>query len=701
MQGAGPAAAGGDEGESARLQALASYELLDTPPDEHFDALARLAARLCNTPMAVITLVDDHRQWFKSKVGLQVCETPRAIAFCAHTIEGTGLFQVPDAWADVRFADNPLVTGEPRLRFYAGVPLQVDGGHRVGALAVLDNEPRRLTPQQLSDLESLAHQVVVLLEERRLRVLAELAATQAQRQSDSLLVIAGRVARLGAWELDVARQQVVWSDVVADIHDMPSGYSPGLEEGLSFYVEPDRSALARAVTNCLQKGLPFDLELVLQPAGGSGQRWVRSIGEAVRNAEGHITHLRGACQDITERKSAEVHREALERQLRQAQKMESIGTLAGGIAHDFNNILGAILGNVALVQDTLPPDGAAHAALATISGSALRARSLVQQILAFGRLQATQRLRQPLQPLVDEAAKLLRSTLPANVGLDTSCPVAEVFAEVDANQLQQVLINLCTNAWHAMPPGGGRIVIGLESQAIELPHADPGGAPAHGVQVHLWVKDDGCGIAPEVQARIFEPFFTTKPVGQGTGLGLSAAHGIVVAHGGSISVESALNAGSVFHIYLPGSDAPVTRVAASPGLSARPAPLHGLRVLCVDDDPMMLTTMQALLEREGCQVDALLEAQQALQRLLQAPEAIDLLVTDYNMPGMDGLSLVQAARRLSPDLPVVMASGFLSDKLCEQAIQSGVRALVQKERAVEDLVSAVREAVALTPDQKR
>ncbi|MBC7992458.1 MAG: response regulator [Rhizobacter sp.] len=413
----------------------------------------------------------------------------------------------------------------------------------------------------------------------------------------------------------------------------------------------------------------------------------------MRDAEGRITHLRGACQDITERKVAETHRETLERQLLQAQKMESIGTLAGGIAHDFNNILGAILGNVALVQDALPADGAAQLALATISGSAQRARSLVQQILAFGRLQATQRLRQPLRPLIYEAAQLLDSTLPANVALETSCPPAEVYAEVDTNQLQQVLINLCTNAWHAMPAGGGRILIGLDVQAPDPLRAGASVSLAHSSYAHLWVKDDGCGIDPGVQARIFEPFFTTKPVGQGTGLGLSAAHGIVVAHGGTIGVESVLAQGSTFHIHLPGCAAPAPGVATKPGASARQSRLDGLRVLCVDDDPMMLTTMQALLEREGCQVDALLDAQQALDRLQREPAAVDLLVTDYNMPSMNGLALVQAAKRVFPDLPVVMASGFLSDQLCEQATQLGVHALVQKERTVEDLVVAVREVI--------
>lgn len=945
MYGMGPSEVEHDDAESARLRMLACYELLDTPPEPHFDALARLAARLCGTSMAVISLIDCDRQWFKAEVGLNLRETPRDVSFCSRTIEADTFFEVPDARADRRFADSPLVTGPPDVRFYAGVPLRVEGGHQLGALAVLDREPRRLSAQQREDLATLAGQVVMLLEGRRQRRAAEAASAQTARQSDSLLtmlMIAGRVARLGAWEFDLGRQKVVWSDVVADIHGMPAGFSPGLQEALSFYVEPDRSRMARAVMDCQQAGTPFDCELVLQPAAGGALRWVRSIGEAVRDSDGRITHLRGACQDITERKSnlleiqrladrlsatlesipdpfvavgvdwrvqlangaferlvqhpgeeilgqalpdllsasvadcgfldhcreaiasqepvefeaverlagnrfevrlfpvedgltiharditqreamlaqvrlldtcvrrlndavmitdanleasgptivfanqaverlcgwkpwelmggslqrlqglltqrdrldalrdamnagrpfetelinyrrtgepywvdlklspihddtgrcthfvavqrditerkqAEEHREVLETQLRQAQKMESIGTLAGGIAHDFNNILGAILGNVTLARDALSPDSAARAPLATITSSALRARSLVHQILAFGRQQATQRLPQSVQPLIDEAARLLHSTLPANVTLETRRAPEELFAEVDGNQLQQVLINLCTNAWHAMPASGGRIVIGLDTETLG-PLRTVAGAPLPpGTYAHLWVQDDGCGIAAAAQARIFEPFFTTKSVDRGTGLGLSVAHGIVAAHGGTIAVESAPGKGSVFHIHLPLCVPPRREGDAPPG----PAPvrLDGLRVLCVDDDPVMLVTMQALLERAGCQVDAHLDAQQALDRLRHAPGAADLLVTDFNMPGMDGMALVHAVKRLCPDLPIVMASGFVSDALREQAAQLGVRAMVQKERTVEDLVNAVRDVVAGTADQ--
>lgn len=286
--------------EAARLQALNVYGVLDTPPEPPFDDLARLAARLCDTPVALVTLVDDHRQWFKAVVGLEVRETPRQIAFCAHTICGDGLFEVEDALQDPRFANNPLVTGDTAIRFYAGMPLPVEGGHRLGSLAVIDHQPRRLSAAQRDDLAMLARQVVLLLEERHQRLRAEAAMAEARRQSESLLAIAGRVARLGAWELDVLRQRVVWSDVVAEIHCMQAGFSPGLDDALSFYVEPDRTLLAQAVQRCMEHGNPFDMELVLQPAHGA-RRWVRAMGEAVRDDSGRITHLRGACQDITER----------------------------------------------------------------------------------------------------------------------------------------------------------------------------------------------------------------------------------------------------------------------------------------------------------------------------------------------------------------------------------------------------------------
>lgn len=679
-------------GELARLATLEACAVLDTPPEPHFDDLARLAARLCETPMALVSLVDDHRQWFKSAVGLDVCETPREIAFCAHTIACDGLFEVADALNDPRFAGNPLVTGSLGLRFYAAVPLEMEGGHKVGTLAVLDKRPRRLTPTQRRDLALLARQVVVLLEERRQRRRAQAATAAVRRQADSLLAIAGRVARLGAWELDVATEKVVWSDVVAEIHAMPIGHEPSLGPALAFYEAGDRVVLTQAVSDCREQGTPFDLELRLHPADGS-RRWVRAIGEAERDSTGRITHLRGACQDITERKESEARQAQLDSRLRQAQKMESIGTLAAGIAHEFNNVLGSVLGQLTLARAALPLASGAEPALATIEASAQRARALVQQLLAFGNQQSIPltQSRQLLLPLVEEAVRLVASSLPATAAIDVIRPAHEIWIDADKGQLQQLVINLCTNAWQALPDGEGCIEVGLgiEPPTSQLRSPDACLGTAAGM-AHLWVSDDGCGIAAEYLHRIFEPFFTTRPLGHGSGLGLSVAHGIAAAHGGSIRVDTRLAHGSTFHVTLPMARRPAAVKTASTALS-----LRGLRVLCVDDDPVMLLTLQALLERASCSVKACPDPLLALRSLQTDASSIELLVTDYNMPGMDGLQLIGHARQILPALPIVLTSGYLDDSVRDRAGRLGVQAIVPKERVAEDLVAAVRQAARL------
>ena len=658
--------------ERHRLQALSSYGLLDTPAEPLFDDLAQLAARLCDVPMALISLVDDRRQWFKSVVGLDLRETPRHIAFCAHTIASADLFEVPDALQDPAFADNPLVTGEPHLRFYAGAPLLVEGGHALGALAVLDRVPRRLSPRQRQDLLVLARQVSVLLEERLQRRLGSTLEAIPDPfftvGADGLVQVANSslLALLGRPHQDVVGQSL--DDMLCR-----SAFDPGVLER------------CRAV---LQGAPAADFETV----DAQGRRFELRCFAA---AGGVAVHAR----DVTQRLQAEREREALEGQLRQAQKMESIGTLAGGIAHDFNNILGSVLGNLSLARDALPAGSPALPALATIESSALRARVLVQQILAFGRQQATQRVPQAVQPLVEETRRMLRSTLPANVSLNVVQPAPHLWAEVDGNQLQQVLLNLCTNAWYALPPLGGRIEIGLDT-APPAPRQVPQGlaAPECG-WVHLWVRDNGCGIDADVLPRIFEPFFTTKPVGQGTGLGLSVAHGIVAAHRGCIGVDSARGRGSTFHLHLPRCAAlPEAAHELPPRGPVAAAPRSGPWVLCVDDDPVMLLTMQALLERHGCRVTAALSAADAQAEMAREGFAADVLVTDYNMPVMDGLALVVAARRSHPGLPVVLASGFIDGVLRERAMALGVRGLVQKERIAEDLVDAVRAALPPGPE---
>ena len=389
-------------------------------------------------------------------------------------------------------------------------------------------------------------------------------------------------------------------------------------------------------------------------------------------------------RDISRRVADEHARVQLERQLRESQKLEAVGTLAGGIAHDFNNILGSVLGNAALARMDLAADHAAQLSLDQIVKAGTRARALVQQILAFSRRQPTTLASQALQPLIADTISLLRATLPAGVRLDPSLPEAPLYVTGDATQIVQLLVNLCTNAWHALGQRHGVIGIGLEAVTFADGAAPAGLSP--GGYGHLWVRDAGHGIDAETLPRIFEPFFTTKPVGQGTGLGLAVVHGIVSAHHGAILVDSQAGYGSCFHVYLPRAEAAPPAPAETPPL---PPASAGGHVLHIDDDEVVALMSERLLERAGFRVTSLRSPLEALVVLQAHPRDFALVVTDHNMPELSGIELARRVAAIRADLPVVLATGYLTEALREEALRAGVRALLRKEHLDEDLAAVV------------
>ena len=434
------------------------------------------------------------------------------------------------------------------------------------------------------------------------------------------------------------------------------------------------------------------IELRLRRADGTPM-WVSLSTRPIVDDAGRASGALGMLTDINERRHAEERRAALETQLRDAQKMEAIGTLAGGIAHDFNNILAAIIGNVAAARQDTAIGLSDAASLAQIERAAVRARSLVQQILTFSRMQAQQLHTQALQPIVDESLDMLRATMPAQVELRVTRPHAPVHVRADATQIQQIVMNLCTNAWHALPAGRGRIEIGLTAEA-SLPAAQARAAstwpPAllNGPRAHLWIADNGCGMDEATRARVFEPFFTTKQVGHGTGLGLAVVHGIVSAHGGAIHVESALGVGSRFDLWFPLQDAPEEAVESQHGALDAP-PGAGQHVLCVDDDPAMVLMVDGLLRRAGYRVTTFELPAAALARVQADPHAFDIVVTDFNMPEMNGMELAAAIAAAAPRLPIVVTSGFISDEMRQRAGELRIGALLQKEYTLERLAGIV------------
>ncbi|MBL0124653.1 MAG: response regulator [Betaproteobacteria bacterium] len=411
-------------------------------------------------------------------------------------------------------------------------------------------------------------------------------------------------------------------------------------------------------------------------------------------------------QDIRERKQAEAARASLEAQLRESQKMQAIGTLAGGIAHDFNNIMATILGNVELARQDASSNPLALESLSEIRKAGTRARDLVQQILSFSRRQATERRRIPLAPIIEESVRLLRATLPARITLEVHRDAGVPPVLADATQIQQVLINIATNAMQAIHAGTGHIGIRLETVQFDdaMAATHPALRALHarhpGRTVRLAVSDDGPGMDADTLERIFEPFFTTKEVGQGTGLGLSVVHGIVQTHEGAIVVDSQPGKGATFNIYLPAADAATDVAPIDTGAAMATPDIGGSRhILYLDDDESLVFLVQRLLERRGFRVSGYIDQREALDALRADPAAFDLVVTDYNMPGMSGLDVARAVRLIRSNLPVAVASGFIDEALHSQAEGAGVLELIFKANAVEDLCEAFARLAQSVPSK--
>ena len=521
-------------------------------------------------------------------------------------------------------------------------------------------------------------------------------AQTALRESEERWKFALEGAGDGVWDWDVRGGQAHFSSRWVSMLGYAEGEVASHVQGWQQRVHPEDLPRAEQALQAHFEGRAptYAVELRMRCKDGAW-KWILARGLVVsRDTEGQPLRMVGTHTDLSERKQAEAQRLLLEAQLREGQKMEAIGTLAGGVAHDFNNVLASILGNVSLARHDATDPAALQFSLDQIEKASLRARHLVQQILAFSRHQPQQLLRHPLQPLLEEALSMLRATLPAVAQLRARLSPAPLHALADATQVQQVLMNLCTNAWHALGDQPGHIEVGLDEVTVATTDPRKDGL-SPGRWAHLWVRDDGCGIDAATLARVFDPFFTTKPVGQGTGLGLSVVHGIVTAHGGHIHAESLPGRGSCFHVYLPAVDAP-----AAPDEVTPPAPTtadaaagSGHTVFYIDDDEVMMTMVQRLLQRAGHQVQTFQDPRAALAVLRARPLAADLVVTDFNMPGFSGLDVARELAALRPGLPVIVSSGYVPEGMAERAQAAGVRALLHKERTVEELEALVRQVL--------
>lgn len=399
---------------------------------------------------------------------------------------------------------------------------------------------------------------------------------------------------------------------------------------------------------------------------------------------------RQACDWQAAQQRAEAERQARERleaQLCQTQKLEAIGTLAGGIAHDFNNMLSAILGFAELAIDDIPEESPVQHYLQHILTAGRRARDLVQQILTFCRQHNPKRHPVQLHLLVQEALKMLRASLPATITIESHIEKTSSMIIADPTQMHQVLVNLCTNAEYAMRETGGTLDISLATVEVDALFATAHQPLQPGRHLRLTVRDTGHGMSPEVLEHIFEPFFTTKNVGEGTGLGLAMVHSIVRNHGGAITVESTLGQGTTFEIYLPCSKDAV-------GAAARPVEAvptgHCERILFVDDEVALTHLGQAMLDRLGYRAVVYTSALEALALFRAAPHEFDLVITDQTMPQMTGETFAYELRRIRPDIPVILCTGFSHTMTAEKARALGIDALLMKPLVSSDLGQAIQ-----------
>ena len=377
---------------------------------------------------------------------------------------------------------------------------------------------------------------------------------------------------------------------------------------------------------------------------------------------------------FAQRRQTEHQRRALQSQLYQSQKLQALGTLAGGIAHEFNNMIAAIIGNASLAIQDIGANPAARESLDQITAAAERARALTRRILLFGRAQPDTRKSTALVPVIEDVMRLLRATLPARITLSLTQGEHIPVVRADATQLHQLIVNLCTNAAHAIGNDAGTIEI-----ALGVSPTGPASFAAEasaGEYVCLSVSDTGCGIDPQVRDRIFEPFFTTKRAGEGAGLGLSVVHSIVQGHEGSVEVESTPGEGTTFRVYLPaetGADAPPARTESAPT-----GHRTGSYIVYVDDDPTIVSAMERMLTRRGYRVNGFTSPRNALEHLRESAETPSLLVTDYNMAEMSGLDVARHAAEMRADMPVIIVSGFIDERVERTGRALGVREFVHK-----------------------
>jgi len=566
---------------------------------------------------------------------------------------------------------SPEVSG-PHEDFGSLAVITLRAGKKfIGTLHLRSREENHFSPARIAFMESMGDSIAVALaqsqaEEEHLRLSA------AVEQAAEMIVIADTEGKIQY--VNPAFEKVSGHSRMEVLKRNPRILKSGKQDHI-FY---------RKLWTTIAGGAVWQGRLVNRKKNGSLYE-VEATISPVRDERGRIINYVAVKRDVT-------HEAALQAQLRQAQKMEALGTLAGGIAHDFNNILTAVMGYAELTRHSPTELSRVISHTEQILKASERAKELVQQILAFSR--PSEQKRKPLDPapIVKEALKLLRASLPATVEVRLSLESQGHHVLADPTQVHQVLLNLCANAAHAMADSGGVLDVSLKHLELNDEGTDFPSGMAPGGYLQLMVRDSGCGMDHDTLQRIFDPYFTTKPKGVGTGMGLAVVHGIVTRHGGRIEVESEPGEGTAFHLFFP-----VCHSVKEQGETFDPGEEYkrgSETILLVDDEAALLDLSEQVLTPMGYRVQRAGNGEEALELFQKDPGRYDLVITDMTMPRMSGAELSRALLQKRPNLPIVLCTGYSELISREEARSMGIREYVEKPFAIRDLITAVQKALS-------
>ncbi len=533
-----------------------------------------------------------------------------------------------------------------------------------------------------------------------LDVTERIKAEEALRQSEERFRRIFENSVVGLFESTPAGRFVNVNRAFADMlgYDSPEDLVSSISDiATQYYANPeDRRRYQRLL---MEKGTVENFEFEVRRKDGTSM-WVSNSTRAYFDAAGKVVRYEGIVGDISERKKAEEDKEKLQTRLLHAQKMEAIGTLAGGIAHDFNNILSSIIGFTELAMDDVPVGSSTLENLQEVYSAGKRARELVRQILTFSRQNHMKPRAIRLKPIVEDALRFLRSTVPASIEIRKRLD-SSAFIMADPAQLHQILLNLCTNAAQAMEAKGGILEVLLEEKIIgEESGSDPLDL-APGRYARICVSDTGPGIPAGALDFIFEPYFTTKGVGEGTGLGLAVVHGIVRQYKGNISVESESGKGARFIVHLP----VVQGREAVTAPTTETLPVGDERLLIVEDEEPIARMLRKLLGGLGYEVTAKTDSREALELFRSDPGAFDLVITDMTMPHMDGDRLARELLEVRPDLPIILCTGYSRQLSEEKARATGIKAFAWKPLDRAAIARTIRNlldepSIGMSPERK-